>query len=91
MKRLRHFTSTMLQGLRARRKSSGGGWNVGAVALSALRACRAADHCAGGGSGGEGILRSEARDSYFNELIAWRELAVNFVRFTPQYDTVEVR
>jgi deoxyribodipyrimidine photo-lyase len=30
-----------------------------------------------------------ARDSYFNELIVWRELAVNFVRFTPQYDSWE--
>jgi deoxyribodipyrimidine photo-lyase len=29
-----------------------------------------------------------ARDSYFNELIVWRELAVNFVRFTPKYDSV---
>ena len=28
----------------------------------------------------------EARDSYFNELIAWRELAVNFVRYQPEYD-----
>jgi deoxyribodipyrimidine photo-lyase len=28
-----------------------------------------------------------ARDSYFNELIAWRELAINFVRFTPNYDS----
>jgi deoxyribodipyrimidine photo-lyase len=27
-----------------------------------------------------------ARDSYFNELIAWRELAVNFVRYQPDYD-----
>jgi deoxyribodipyrimidine photo-lyase len=30
-----------------------------------------------------------ARDSYFNELIAWRELAINFVRYTPTYDTAE--
>jgi deoxyribodipyrimidine photo-lyase len=30
-----------------------------------------------------------ARDGYFNELIAWRELAVNFVRYTPNYDTAE--
>jgi deoxyribodipyrimidine photo-lyase len=30
-----------------------------------------------------------ARESYFNELIAWRELAVNFVRFTPNYDSWE--
>jgi len=31
----------------------------------------------------------EARDSYFNELIVWRELAVNFVRYQPQYDSPE--
>jgi deoxyribodipyrimidine photo-lyase len=29
------------------------------------------------------------RDSYFNELIAWRELAINFVRYTPKYDTAD--
>ncbi len=33
-------------------------------------------------------LRS-ARDSYFKELIAWRELMVNFVRYQPNYDTVD--
>lgn len=32
---------------------------------------------------------AEARDSYFNELIVWRELAVNFVKHTPQYDSIE--
>jgi deoxyribodipyrimidine photo-lyase len=31
---------------------------------------------------------SEAKDSYVNELIAWRELAVNFVKYSPDtYDT----
>jgi deoxyribodipyrimidine photo-lyase len=30
-----------------------------------------------------------ARDSYFNELIAWRELAINFVKYSPHYDTPE--
>ena len=30
-----------------------------------------------------------ARDSYFNELIAWRELSVNFVRYSKVYDTPE--
>lgn len=30
-----------------------------------------------------------ARDSYFNELIVWRELAVNFVRYTQNYDSHE--
>jgi deoxyribodipyrimidine photo-lyase len=29
----------------------------------------------------------EARDRYFNELIVWRELSVNFVRYQPGYDT----
>ena len=28
-----------------------------------------------------------AKESYFNELIAWRELAVNFVRYNPKYDS----
>ena len=30
-----------------------------------------------------------ARESFFNELIAWRELAVNFVRFSDNYDTAD--
>jgi deoxyribodipyrimidine photo-lyase len=30
-----------------------------------------------------------SRDSYFNELIVWRELAINFVRYTPKYDSPE--
>ncbi len=30
-----------------------------------------------------------ARDGYFNELIVWRELAVNFVQYTPNYDTAQ--
>lgn len=28
-----------------------------------------------------------ARDAFFNELIVWRELAVNFVRYTKDYDS----
>jgi deoxyribodipyrimidine photo-lyase len=30
-----------------------------------------------------------ARAAYFNELIAWRELAVNFVKHTPNYDSAD--
>lgn len=30
-----------------------------------------------------------ARDAFFDELIVWRELAINFVRHTPEYDSVE--
>ncbi len=28
-----------------------------------------------------------ARDSYMNELVVWRELAINFVRYQPDYDS----
>ena len=27
-----------------------------------------------------------AKESYFNELIAWRELSINFVKYNPNYD-----
>jgi deoxyribodipyrimidine photo-lyase len=30
-----------------------------------------------------------ARDGFFNELIAWRELAVNFVKYQANYDSAE--
>ena len=29
------------------------------------------------------------RESFFNELIAWRELSVNFVRYQPNYDSID--
>ena len=32
---------------------------------------------------------SSAKDSYFNELIAWRELSINFVKYNPLYDSHE--
>ena len=32
---------------------------------------------------------TSAKDSYFNELIAWRELSINFVKYDPNYDSVE--
>ncbi|HSY36239.1 MAG TPA: deoxyribodipyrimidine photo-lyase [Acidobacteriaceae bacterium] len=31
-------------------------------------------------------LKAE-RESYFNELVVWRELSVNFVRYQPEYDS----
>ena len=30
-----------------------------------------------------------ARDSYFNEVLVWRELSVAFVKYNPHYDTIE--
>ena len=30
-----------------------------------------------------------ARDSFFNELIAWRELCINFARYNPNYDNAQ--
>ena len=47
------------------------------IALAVENAARQSPHLA------------KARDSYFNELIIWRELAVNFVKYTPTYDSVE--
>jgi deoxyribodipyrimidine photo-lyase len=37
----------------------------------------------------EGMATKAARDSYLNELIGWRELSVNFVKYVPHYDTIE--
>ena len=31
----------------------------------------------------------QARDSYFNELIVWRELMINFVTYQPNYDNAD--
>lgn len=36
-----------------------------------------------------GLASRAARDSYFNELIGWRELSVNFVKHVPGYDSIE--
>lgn len=30
-----------------------------------------------------------ARDAFFDELIVWRELAINFVKYTPNYDSAD--
>lgn len=46
----------------------------------ALAVAKAAEH--------DPSLQS-AKESYFNELIAWRELAVNFVKYNPHYDSYE--
>jgi deoxyribodipyrimidine photo-lyase len=37
----------------------------------------------------QGKVSQAARDSYISELIGWRELAVNFVKFTENYDTFD--
>ena len=37
----------------------------------------------------EGKVPQAARDSYISELIGWRELAVNFVKFTENYDSFD--
>jgi deoxyribodipyrimidine photo-lyase len=36
-----------------------------------------------------GKVPKAAADSYINELIGWRELAINFVKYTPAYDSYE--
>ena len=37
----------------------------------------------------EGKATAAARDAYFNELIGWREISVNFVKYVPDYDSIE--
>jgi deoxyribodipyrimidine photo-lyase len=37
----------------------------------------------------KGRVSAQAKDSFLNELVGWRELSVNFVRFTPNYDSWE--
>ena len=37
----------------------------------------------------QGKVPQAARDSYLSELIGWRELAVNFVKFTENYDSFD--
>ena len=37
----------------------------------------------------EGKATQAAYDSYINELIGWREISVNFVKYVPNYDTLE--
>ena len=32
---------------------------------------------------------TKAKESYFNELLTWRELAINFVRYQPDYDNAK--
>ncbi len=36
-----------------------------------------------------GNCTPEARDAYYSEVLAWRELCVNFVRFVPDYDSID--
>ncbi len=36
----------------------------------------------------KGNCTPEARDAYYGEVLAWRELCVNFVRFVPDYDSI---
>ncbi len=37
----------------------------------------------------EGKVSQAARDAYINELIGWRELSVNFVKYVPNYDSID--
>lgn len=36
-----------------------------------------------------GHATAVGRDAYFNELIGWRELSINFVKHVPEYDSIE--
>ena len=36
-----------------------------------------------------GQTTREARDGYYAEVLAWRELSINFVKYVPSYDSIE--
>ena len=90
MKRLRHFTGKLLHSYeRDRNRPELDGTSalspylhfghIGPVTIAlAVDAAAKKD-----------LSLQAARDGYFNELIAWRELAVNFVKYTPNYDTAD--
>jgi deoxyribodipyrimidine photo-lyase len=37
----------------------------------------------------QGKVTQAAHDAYINELIGWREISVNYVKYVPQYDSIE--
>ena len=37
----------------------------------------------------KGRATIQARDAFYNEVLAWRELSINFVRYVPSYDTID--
>lgn len=90
MKRLRHFTSKLLKNYeRDRNRPEVDGTSamspylhfgqVGPVTIALATDA---------GVRKDASLQS-ARKAYFNELIVWRELAVNFVKYTANYDTAD--
>ena len=90
LKRLKLFTSTMLatyETMRNKPETDGtsalspylhyGHVGPQTIALAVAKAAA------------ENPTLQSAKDSYFNELIAWRELSINFVRYNPKYDSHE--
>jgi deoxyribodipyrimidine photo-lyase len=90
LKRLKLFTTTMLAGYDTQRNKPEvdgtscmspylhfGHMGPQTIALAVAEAARR-----------DPALQA-AKDSYFNELIAWRELAVNFVKYCRTYDSHE--
>ena len=88
LKRLRHFTGKLLVDYEAQRNhpetdcTSGLSPYLHFGHIGPLTIALAVEAAAK-----EDQTLRPARDSYFNELIVWRELAINFVRYTPNYDS----
>jgi len=87
MKRLHHFTGQLLPADERDRNhpeldgtSMLSPWlhfgHIGPVTIALAVDAAARNHTA----------LQPVRDSFFSELIAWRELAVNFVKYSPDYD-----
>lgn len=91
MKRLQHFTSRLLPDYDTRRnKPELDGTSALSPYLHYGHIGPQTIALAVQAAAGTDPTLQAAKDSYFNELIAWRELAVNFVKFHPEtYDTAE--
>jgi deoxyribodipyrimidine photo-lyase len=93
VKRLKMFAGKMLAGYdRERNRPETDGTSKMSPYLhfgniSPLTICLAIEDAVKGAHGAEKAHLKEARDSFFNEIIAWRELSVNFVRYQSKYDS----
>ena len=91
-KRLKHFMDTLLNGYAEKRNhpeldhTSRMSPYLHFGQIGPITLALAADNAVKSGN-----ARSADRDSFFNEMIVWRELAVNFVTYNPHYDSDRMR
>jgi deoxyribodipyrimidine photo-lyase len=91
--RLKLFVAKMLEGYdRERNKPETDGTSKMSPYLhfgniSTVTILLAIDEAVAKAEGAHKLQLKAARESYLNEIVVWRELAVNFVRYQPEYDS----